>query len=256
MRDGLTHVFVEALNYRERRGRIEVLTYDSALTLTQRAVCLAEPWHLSYPAPITSEGEDYLLPEASRSGRLTLYRATHFPLRWERHCVIELPHTAIDATPFFHDGLWWLFYSPVGRSELYLAFAERLTGPWRVHQQNPVRRGAEGSRPGGLPVALGDRIILPVQDCSATYGGAIRPLSITHLSPSAFEATLGAAIAPPREIGLFTDGLHTLAGAGAITLFDVKRIDRSLAGQVTGLVGRARRAVRKWRMPSPGIFPR
>ena len=60
VRDGLTHVFVEALDYRERRGRIEVLTYDSAMTLTQRAVCLAEPWHLSYPAPITSEGEDYI----------------------------------------------------------------------------------------------------------------------------------------------------------------------------------------------------
>lgn len=243
-RDGLTHVFVEAYDYRDRRGRIEALTYDAAMNLIGRATCLAEPWHLSYPVPIAADGVDYLLPEAHRSGGLTLYRATEFPRLWEATARIELPQAAVDATPIFHDGLWWLFYSAAGQTTgaLHLAYAERLTGPWRPHPASPVRAGLAGSRPGGQAVPIGDRIFLPVQDCSRTYGGAIRPLWIDRLTPKLFDADLGDPIEPPTSSAPFTDGLHTLSECGAVTLFDVKRIDRSLVGQAVGLSGKVRRA--------------
>ena len=244
VRDGMTHIFVEAFDYRDRRGRIEVLTYGADMELLQRTTCLAEPWHLSYPAPIAWQGEDYLLPEAHRSGGLTLYRATDFPRQWEATRRIELPHVAVDATPIFHDGLWWLFYSTAGNNagELHLAFAEHLIGPWRPHPDSPVRSGLVGSRPGGRASHVGNRIVLPVQDCSRTYGGAIRPLWIDRLTPDRFDAEVGIEIKSPTSFAPFTDGLHTLSGCGELTLFDVKRIDRSLAGRVVGLIGKARRA--------------
>jgi hypothetical protein len=249
-----THVFVEAHDYRDRRGRIEVLTYDSAMVLLDRSTCLAEPWHLSYPVPIEWRGDDYLLPEAHRSGGLTLYRATHFPDRWERACRIELPEVPVDTTPLWHDGLWWIFYAVAGDKggRLHVAFGEELTGPFRPHSANPVRTGLSGSRPAGRPIQLDGVTILPLQDCSRTYGGAVRPLHIHRLTPDAFEAELGAAIEAPEAFAPYNDGLHTLSECGPITLFDVKRIDRSLAAQAVGLIGKVRRRAGRLPARSPG----
>lgn len=252
-RDGRHHVFVEAYDYRTRIGGIDVFSFDDELASIVRAPALREPWHLSYPVTIESEGETYMLPEAHRSGRLTLYRAVDFPGRWEAETVIDLPEVPVDATPLFHDGLWWLFYSPATDkaakvSRLHVAFADRLTGPWRAHPGNPVRVDASGSRPGGTPLIVGDTVVLPVQDCSRTYGGGIRPLHIHNLSPTMFEAESGRLIAPPPEARGFDEGLHTLSACGPWTLFDVKRIDRSLAGKAVDARGRVRRAFR-------GCFP-
>jgi hypothetical protein len=234
-RDGRLNVFVETYDYRDRRGVIEVLVYDAGLHLIERHPALSEPWHLSYPFAFDAEGETWMLPEAHRSRGLTLYRAVEFPRRWEPVQRIELDHVAVDATPVFHDGLWWLFYASADRaadktSALYVAFAERLRGPWRPHLGNPVRRDLASTRPGGTPVVVDGRLVLPVQDCTRTYGGAIRPLMIEALSPDRFQAVAGAPIPPPTAFAPFDEGLHTLASAGAVTLVDAKRTELSLHG--------------------------
>jgi hypothetical protein len=81
-RDGRLHVFVEIYDYRDRIGAIEVLIFDADLNLLERRPALKEPWHLSYPFIIEADGETYMLPEAHKSGRLTLYRAVDFPTKW------------------------------------------------------------------------------------------------------------------------------------------------------------------------------
>jgi hypothetical protein len=229
-RDGRLFVFVEAYDYRDRHGVIDVYELDAALEVVGHRTVLREPWHLSYPFVFEADGETWMLPEAFRSGGLTLYRAEAFPDRWIPAAKIALDDVAIDATPVFHEGLWWLFYAPAGANaqdkigRLHLAWAEQLTGPWRTHAANPVRRDMASSRPGGTPFVGADgRLVLPVQDCTRTYGGAIRPLRITTLTPDRFEAEAGPALEPPRTFGAYTDGLHTLAAAGPVTLIDAKR---------------------------------
>lgn len=226
------HLFVEAYDYRDRHGVIEHLELDQDLQpRSAPRVVLREPWHLSYPQVFEHDGEVWMLPEAHRSGALTLYRAAPFPDAWEPVVRLELDTPAIDATPFRHDGLWWLAYSPTGpqahkQGRLHLAFAEDLKGPWRVHPGNPVRIDRASSRPGGTAFTNGSgRIVLPVQDCTRTYGGAARALTIHALAPDRFEAESGPLIAPPAMF----QGLHTLSACGPVTLFDVKRVERSLA---------------------------
>ena len=72
--------------------------------------------------------------------------------------------------------------------------------------------------------------MLPVQDCTTTYGGGIRPLWITRLNEKEFEAEAGDALGLPGSAGAYQDGMHTLSACGDITLFDVKRVDTSLRG--------------------------
>jgi hypothetical protein len=234
-RDGRLHLFAEAYDYREKHGRIELLILDRDHAVAERRTVLAEPWHLSYPFVFEADGETWMLPEAFRSGRLTLYRAAEFPDRWERAAEITLDSPAVDATPLFHDGLWWLLYSPstdrlAKISHLHLAYAERLTGPWHCHPGNPVRIDRASARPGGTPMAIDGRLMMPMQDCTRTYGGAIRPLWIDRLDPQNFAAAPGEAIAPPASFAPTREGLHTLSACGPVTLIDAKRTVQSLAG--------------------------
>ncbi len=231
-RDGRLYMFAEIYDYRDRVGAIEVLTFDADLKLLSRKPALKAPWHLSYPFIIEEGSQTYMLPEAHKSGRLTLYRAEDFPTKWTPVQAIELDQVAIDATPVFHDGRWWLFYTPATTkaekvSALHVAWADRITGPWTPHAGNPVRFDRSSSRPGGTPIVVDGAIVLPMQDCRKTYGGAIRALRVTTLTPDRFEAEADDPILPSASFGRLTDGLHTLSAAGPVTLIDAKRFEVS-----------------------------
>ncbi len=249
-RDGRLHVFAEAYDYRTRRGHIDWLVLDEDLRVADRRTVLREPWHLSYPYVFEAEGETWMLPEASRSGGLTLYRAEDFPTVWTPTATIALDPpplylVPIDATPVFHDGRWWLLFAGgANRAErmgtLHVAWADELAGPWRLHPANPVRRDIAGARPAGTPFVEAGLLRLPVQDSRATYGGAVRVLTFHRLTPDVVETEVGEAIAPPAADPAF-DGFHTLSAAGPVTLLDVKRIDRSGRGWLIDLGRQLRR---------------
>lgn len=226
------HLFAETFDYRERQGRIVHRTIGPDGTVSPPRVVLEEPWHLSYPALIENSGETYMLPEASKDGGLTLYRAASFPERWERVTDITLDTVPIDTTPFRHDGRWWLAYASAenAKASLHLAYADQLVGPWTPHRGNPVRIDRSGARPGGTPFQLDGRIVLPVQDCTGTYGAAIRLLAIDTLTPERFECEPLARLAAPPSAGRYREGLHTLTACGEVTLIDVKRVDRTGRG--------------------------
>jgi hypothetical protein len=216
------------------------------LRLQDRRIVLRADWHLSYPYVFEAQGETWMLPEAHRSGRLTLYRAAAFPGRWEASAEIELDVVPIDATPVWHDGLWWLFYSggpdrAARMGALHLAWADRLTGPWHPHPLNPVRRDPGGGRPGGTAFLDRGHVCLPVQDCRQTYGGAIRILRFVRLSPDAVETEIGPAISAPKQTA-YREGLHTLSACGPVTLVDVKKIDRTGRGWLIDLARVLRQA--------------
>jgi hypothetical protein len=247
IRDGSLHVFAEAYDYRTRRGVIDVLRLDADLNLLDRHPCLEEKWHLSYPFVFEADGETWMLPEAHHSGGLTLYRATDFPFGWtaEHRFMIHAP--VIDPTLFRHQDRWWLAFAPGGdigrrQGELHLAYADDFRGPWTPHPLNPVRHDRGGARPGGSAIVHPDHIDLPVQDCSATYGGGLRTLRIRTLDPNHFEAELMARIdGGPAFAGY--DGFHTLSACGPFSLVDAKRCERTLVARGTLLAGYARAMV-------------
>jgi hypothetical protein len=229
------HIFAERYDYATRHGTIDLLTLDAGFQVMERRPCLRADWHLSYPQVFDAEGATWMLPEAYRSGGLHLYRMGDGPAEWRREVEIRLDCVPVDATPLWHDGRWWLFYSPADSKatklgHLHVAWAERLTGPWHPHPGNPVRIDRASSRPGGTAVMVAGRIMLPVQDCTRTYGGAIRPLWIDRLDETGFLASVGLPLDLPASAGAYREGMHTLSTGGGVTLIDVKRVDRSLAG--------------------------
>ncbi|MCX8666500.1 hypothetical protein J3T99_02520 [Acetobacteraceae bacterium B3987] len=230
--EGRLHVFAEYFDYVQGKGVIEVFIYDERFVLQERRCVLSEEWHLSYPYVFQHEGVFYMLPEAYKSGRLTLYKATSFPYEWERVPTFDFPIGAIDATPLHHAGRWWLFWTPPApkqarQSTLHIALAEELTGPWCDMGHFLIDRS--GARPGGTPFIEDDEVVLPVQDCSETYGGGIRLLRISGFKKGRPSICGGDSI-PLHipEIKDYPDGMHTLSAAGDVTLVDFKKIRRGL----------------------------
>ncbi len=232
-RDGVLTVFVEAFDYRVRRGEIHYYQFNDADELTGQGVALAEPYHLSYPSVIEDGGELYMLPEGYKSGGLTLYRCKRFPDQWEPvQRLLDVP--AIDATVVKHGGRWWMFYAlpgPEDRAmrELHVAYADALLGPWTAVAGNPVLSGFDTARPGGTAFEHQGRLYLPVQDCVGTYGAAVNLLRIDELSPDRFSAVTVQRFEPDSLLEGYSDGLHTLSGDDEVTFVDVKRICHSPA---------------------------
>jgi hypothetical protein len=251
-RDGCLYVFVENYDYRVRVGGIDVLCYDAKLQLQWRKPCLRETWHLSYPFVVEDGADVWMLPEAHRAGGLTLYRAKQYPLVWHAAARIELDCVPVDATPVHYEGRWWMFYSPATSKQdkigkLHVAYAERLDGPWHPHPRNPVREDRSSSRPGGTPLVMDGRLVLPMQDCRNTYGGAIRLLHVERLTTTDFAAVAGAVLEAPGGFAPYTEGLHTLAACGPVTLVDAKYINRSPRGLMIDIGWRLSRLSRQLR---------
>jgi hypothetical protein len=241
-RDGALHVFVEAYDYRSKHGVIEVHSYDQSLSKLSHAQALALPFHLSYPFLWQEAGEIFMLPEAHRSGTLTLYRAARFPLGWEPVCdLLDLP--AIDASLTRFEDRYWLFFSlpddPL--ASLHLAFAEKLTGPWQLHPMNPVLRDITRARMGGTPFLRESALYLPTQNNKETYGGGMTLNKIETLSPTEFVSHPVSALEAPGWASPFTQGMHTVSACDGLTLFDVKRISHSPARALINLERRVKR---------------
>lgn len=231
-RDGKLYVFAEYYDYHQSKGVIDVLIYDETFTLLEHRTVLKEDWHLSYPYVFQHEGVTYMLPEGYKSDRLTLYKARSFPYEWEKVSSFVFPIGAIDATPLYHAGRWWLFWTPpepktCRQSTLHIALAEELTGPWCDLGRFLIDKS--GARPGGTPFVEGGDVFLPVQDCSVTYGGGLRFLHLSGFEKGRPVLCGGEAVPLHTPILKdYPDGMHTLSAAGKVTLVDFKKIRHGL----------------------------
>jgi hypothetical protein len=251
VRGDALHVFVEAYDYRVKRATIERHEFALAdLSWRGQATVLAKPFHLSFPQVFEHDGDTWMVPESYQAGEIALYRATDASLNhWERECALLSGLPGADAALVEHGGRWWMFYTLVGpgardQRELHAAHAPALAGPWTPLAANPVRVNRDGARPAGRPFVDRDGLLtLPVQDSSIGYGGATRLLRFPVLTPERVVVEAGSErLTGDLVSASHTAGLHTLTGCGdALTLIDVKRIDRSRGKQWLDLKRRLRR---------------
>lgn len=181
--------------------------------------------HCSYPYLFQYEGENYCIPETSEGARVSLYKQSGGPGEWQYLADIISDIAAVDSTVIRFQGRWWLFCTNLNDSpdsHLYLWHAEDLLGPWREHQNNPVKMDVCSARPAGTPFEYKGSLYRPTQDCSANYGGAISVQRIIELTPERFhEEFCGDLNGLAETIGV--DGMHTLSVVGDLTLLDYYR---------------------------------
>ena len=225
------YLFVEFLDYRYKKGRIDCIVFDKNFKKISSHNVLKNKSHLSYPFIIKDEDKIYMIPESSKSGKTFIYESVDFPIKWKKIKEV-IPNTPmIDTSVIKYQNKWWMFYSLPGKNgralkELHVAYSNSLLGNWKMHNNNPVSNDIELSRPGGRPFILDNLIHLPVQDSRQTYGGQINIIKLSKLTPKAFKAIKIKTIKPNLH-GKYSDGLHTLTGCEGVTLIDCKKKDFS-----------------------------
>jgi hypothetical protein len=225
-KDEKLYIFVEALDYRIKKGEIDCFVFDKNLKRIDFHHVLSNKYHLSYPFIVQHKNKIYMIPESSQSGKTFIYEAKNFPKKWEKIKEIMKNVPMIDPSIIKYQKKWWIFYSlpgPNGRAmkELNVAFSENLLSCWKEHPNNPVKVDIENSRPGGTPFIIDNLIHLPVQNCKKTYGGEINILKIEKLTENDFKATSVRSIKPNLN-KKYSDGLHTLSKCKSVTLIDCK----------------------------------
>ena len=194
-------------------------------TLTPREEIFGFTTHASYPQLIEHDGAIYCIPETLAQRRVQLFRATAFPYRWVADTVLLENFAGADATVCRHEDRWWLFvgnHDDQDEAKLFIFHAADLRGPWLPHAANPVKCDLRSARPAGPLFRLDGALYRPAQDCSVTYGGAVVLNRIDRLTPEHFSERPVRRLAPATK-GPYPHGLHTLSGAGNLTLVDGKR---------------------------------
>lgn len=202
--DGTWHLFFEVLNRASGRGEIGLAVSDDLEHWSYAKIVLAEPFHLSYPLTFTHDGAIYMVPEASASGGVRLYRATRFPHEWDLESVIMTGNVLLDATLFEHDGAWWMLVDTSRRhthDTLRLYHASSPAGPWSEHPASPLVDGdPTAARPAGRVVSVGGRLVRYAQDCAVRYGHRVQAFEILELTPRSYqERPIGRAVIAPGQ---------------------------------------------------------
>ena len=201
------------------------------------------PHHMSYPFPLAGEaGQALLTAETWQAGGALLWDGT-------RQVGTIMPGRQVVDPTLWRDGdRHWLFCTfqdsdPNGALHLYHAPA--ITGPWTAHPGNPVQTGRDRSRPAGPLFRMGNVLVRPAQDCSATYGGAVVLHAVTRLDAEGYAESVLRRLDPVA--GRYGAGLHTICAAGQRTLVDGKRwvmTPSQLPGRVLRAARRLGRAAR------------
>ena len=180
------------------------------------------PEHRSYPYIFEYQDVIYCIPEAYKTGKVTLYRFENDKLVFDSDLLENEPF--VDTTLHYHNDKWYLFTTPQKKSHTHLLIyvADDLRGPYRPHFNNPVKVDCHNSRPAGKILNINGELIRPAQNSTRHYGESITLNKIVQLSEYQYiEEEI-------KEIKPFTDtsyckGIHTINGNEFMTVFDAKR---------------------------------
>jgi hypothetical protein len=221
-KDGKTWLFFEDYSFIEKTGVIgcaEVLP-DGAVSASRTV--LAPGHHLSYPLVFEDQGKIYMLPESGAYKTVELYRADSFPDRWTLEKVLFDGVIAVDTTLWREDGIYWFFVTildpPEAGPQLFLFFAESLTGEWNYHPSNPICSDVRFARGAGRVFLENGRRIRPSQDHSYGYGCACNFRHIVELTKTTYREVSLGSIRPSWEKGL--TGTHTYNRSGPFEVID------------------------------------
>jgi len=216
-------LFVEEYDTQRAVGVIACLELLADGGARRLGIAVDEPFHLSYPQVFRWQGAWYMTLESAAARRVSLYRATGFPMRWERVSDLITGFHCVDGTLHHHQGHWYLFANVAeggGSScdELFLFVAEAMDGPYRPHPANPIVADVRCARPAGRLFEHDGRLVRPGQDCGPDYGAAVVFNEVLELDPLRYAEQPLGRLEPLASAGM--TGCHTYSATAATEVLD------------------------------------
>ncbi|MCB0793941.1 MAG: hypothetical protein KDB88_04320 [Flavobacteriales bacterium] len=223
-RQGSPLVLYEKYDYATGIGEISRIRPKRDNVLKRSRTILSTGTHLSYPFVLQHEGRTFVVPEASSTGKVTLFESDP-ELTELREIATLLEEALYDPTLVAFGGRWWMFgtKAPLTNAELFLYHADSLFGPFEPHMLNPVKCDVRSSRPAGTPFWHDGQLHRPAQDSSTTYGSRVAINRILRMDKTAFEEETVKFVGPVGGT-VYDKGFHTISAVGPFTLVDGKRM--------------------------------
>ena len=182
------------------------------------------PEHRSYPFVIEHDNAIYCIPEAYKTGKVSLYRFDEDDLNLYHQCDLIEGQALTDPTLFNHDGKWFLFVTPQKNSHTHLNIyvADDIFGPYKEHCGNPVKVDCANSRPAGKIMNINGMLVRPAQNSTEHYGQSIALNKIVQISEYQYKEEYLEEISPITG-ATYDKGIHTINGDGSCTVIDAKR---------------------------------
>lgn len=224
-KDGKYYIFVEELPYSTGKGHITVFEVDKNGSVLNKEVVLDLPYHLSYPFVFSHENQFFMIPETSANSSIELYECEEFPFKWKLKVKLMDDINTADTTLLFRDNYWWMFTSPLSHpgasrnDELHVFYSKDLfSSEWIPHVENPISSNVSNARPAGAVFQHNNKLILPTQDNSRTYGYAVNFNEIITLSPEKIVLKELEKLEPKWNDNVVAT--HTFGRVGKLTFID------------------------------------
>ena len=203
-------ILFEEYDYRTQYGKISMGTLNRKFEVIDTKTVIDTKSHLSYPAIFIQNGEMYVFPESSKSGKLSVYQYDFKTnnLVYKKD-IINLP--LIDSTILKYNNKYWIFSTMLDNSikqKLYIHYSDSLMGPYFPHFQNPVKNNINGSRPAGNLIEVDGILYRPAQNSDKYYGSSITIYKIIYLDENKFIEENYMTITSD-ESDRFNIGVHT-----------------------------------------------
>jgi len=221
-------IFVEGLNKRTGKGEVVRIAGDRQQPIS------GFRGHVSYPASLSHDGRQMLVPETTDWCRLTAFEVRKDSAQPAGVLDIDEP-AVLDPTFIRRDGIVYLFGNVPGDGSniLHLWYSDGLFSPFTRHPASPIRTSARGSRMAGEVAEWNGQLYRLGQDWRHAYGDGILAFRITELSETEYaEEPAGEACFDRVR------GPHTVNRRGDLLLFDYYRERFSLLAGVRRLLGR------------------
>ncbi len=216
-------ILVEELLYKDKKGRITLLTVDrKSYVLLKRDVLLEQPYHLSYPFISTdNDGNISVMPEASMSGEFSRYSFDGSKLSLVNQNVV-ITEPLCDATIVYYQNQYYLFgtkRSNEPNCKLYIYYSDNIEGPYVAHKANPVLVDSSIARPAGaMFVDEKGQLYRVSQKNDNFYGETVNLTRIDVLDHDNFSETLIKRL--PKHLGRYKHGFHTINSKDGLCVVD------------------------------------
>lgn len=226
--DDRHYIFFEEVDDQHPVGFLSALEVFKDGTYTAPKTILKLDYHLSYPCVFQIDQDWYMIPESSAQKTIELWKAVEFPYKWEKHSNLMENIAAVDSTPFYHEGLWYLFTSTRRNCKKFgdrldLFFCADILNPvWTEHPMNPVCRGDQQFRMAGKPFNYQGKLVRPSQDSLKRYGGNIELKHIEKLTPTEYKESLVEVILP--DWSSIDNSCHTINVKNNFVVLDAVRL--------------------------------
>ena len=161
-------------------GEIWAKSMDQQGVWVSHGQVLKEDFHLSYPQVFSYDGQVYMIPETSDSGKVWLYATASFPYKWQKNRML-IDEALLDPSIVINnDGIF--LFGTSRKNELKLYFFENFN-----HEVVPLGAVMPSedflARNAGRPIYIRNELYRVAQISKSSYGqGGVSLLKVDELS--------------------------------------------------------------------------